>query len=441
MLTIQKITDFIKKDLWRLRLNELSRKKSFLIKQFRIVILSFRGFDEDKCGLRASALTFYSLLSIVPAAAMAFGVAKGFGLQKLLEKELMEKLKGQEEVVTWIITFANSMLEKTKGGLIAGIGVVALVWLIIKLLGNIENSFNDIWGVQQSRRLGRKLSDYLAVVFICPILLVMSSSITIFITTQITRITRRIDLLGPISPFILLCVKALPYGVIWLLFTFFYMFMPNTKVNFRSGLIGGIVAGTIFILLQWIYITFQIGVSKYGAIYGGFAALPLFLIWLQISWLVVLFGTEVSFAYQNVDTYEFEPDALHVSHSFKRLIALRIAHVCVKNFCNGDRPWSAAKISHNLEIPIRLVNQILFELEQCRVLSETIEEEESDPCYQPARSVDTLSVSSVVLALDGLGTNDIPLAPSQELSKISDCLDGFRSIINQSEANLLLKNI
>ena len=199
-LTIQRIIDFIRQDLWRFRLNELPRKKSFLIKQLRIVILSFRGFDEDKCNLRASALTFYSLMSIVPAAAMAFGVAKGFGLQKLLEKELFEKLKGQEEVITWVITFANSMLENTKGGLIAGIGIAVLFWLILKLLGNIENSFNDIWGIQHPRKLGRKLSDYLAVMFVCPILLVMSSSITIFITTQITHITQKIDLLGPLSP-------------------------------------------------------------------------------------------------------------------------------------------------------------------------------------------------------------------------------------------------
>ncbi|MBW1797871.1 MAG: YihY/virulence factor BrkB family protein, partial [Deltaproteobacteria bacterium] len=182
---IRSIIDFLTHGVWRVRLGTLPRNKSFLLKQLRIIILAFRGFAEDKCYLRASALTFYTLLSVVPAAALAFGVAKGFGLQKLLEKELMDKLKGQEEVVNQIINFANSMLDETRGGLIAGIGVVLLFWLIIKLLGNIEESFNDIWGIKQARTYGRKLSDYLSVMLICPVLLILSGSITVFITTQI----------------------------------------------------------------------------------------------------------------------------------------------------------------------------------------------------------------------------------------------------------------
>ncbi|MBW2609399.1 MAG: YihY/virulence factor BrkB family protein [Deltaproteobacteria bacterium] len=440
-MNIQKIIVFLRQGLWQIRLNELSRKKSFLIRQLRIVILAFRGFDEDKCALRASALTLYTLLLIVPAAAMAFGVAKGFGLQKLLEKELYAKMQGQEEAVTRIVGFANSMLENTKGGLIAGIGVAILFYLIIKLLGNIEKSFNEIWGIPHPRTLSRKLSDYLAIMLVCPVLLVMSSSITVFITTQITLITQRIDLLGPISPIVLLILKALPYCVIWLLFTFVYIFLPNTKVYIRSGLLGGIVAGTIYELVQWIYINFQIGVSSYGAIYGSFAALPLFMVWLQVSWLIVLFGAEISFAHQNVETYEFEPDSLHVSPSFKRLLALKIAYVCVKTFCNGEKPWSAGQISNALEIPIRLVNQILFELEQCRILSEVNDIDQSEQRYQPARSVDTLSINFVLQAIDSLGSQNIPIARSKELTKISDCLQEFASIANNSEANILLKNI
>jgi membrane protein len=219
-LSIRSFIDFITHGIWRIRLGTLPRNRSFLLKQLRIIILAFRGFAEDKCYLRASALTFYSLLSVVPAAALAFGVAKGFGLQKLLEKELIDKLKGQEEVVNQIVTFANSMLEETRGGLIAGIGVALLFWLTIKLLGNIEESFNDIWGIKQPRSYGRKLSDYLSVMLICPVLLILSGSITVFITTQITQITQKIDLLGAFSPIISLLLKTLPLCVIWLLFTF-----------------------------------------------------------------------------------------------------------------------------------------------------------------------------------------------------------------------------
>ncbi len=436
-----KLIDFLRHDVWRIRSGTLPRKSSFLLKQLRIIILAFRGFDEDKCSLRASALTFYSLLSVVPMAAMIFGVAKGFALEKRVERELLEKFKGQEEVITKVIEFANSMLEETKGGLIAGIGVVVLFYLIIKLLGNIENSFNDIWGVTHARSLGRKLSDYLSMMFVCPVLLVMSSSITVFITTQVTLITHKIALLGVFSPIISLLLKILPYCVIWLLFTFIYIFIPNTKVRFRSGLLGGIVAGTIYQIVQWLYITFQIGVAKYGAIYGSFAALPLFLIWLQLSWLIVLFGAEISFASQNVETYEFEPDSLRARPSFRKLLALRIAQVCIKNFCNGDKPLSAEQISHALEIPIRLVNLILFELVESRILSEVRETSDDEALFQPARNVDTLSINYIIQALDRLGTDNIPVTQSEELTKISNCLKEFTSIVEKSELNLLLKDI
>ena len=333
------------------------------------------------------------------------------------------------------------MLDETRGGLLAGIGVVLLFWLIIKLLGNIEESFNDIWGIKQARTYGRKLSDYLSVMLICPVLLILSGSITVFITTQIEQITQKIDLLGPISPLISLLVKSIPLCVIWLLFTFVYIFMPNTKVRFRAGLLGGIIAGLTYQIVQWGYITFQIGVSKYGAIYGSFAALPLFLIWLQISWLIVLFGAEISFAFQNVDTYEFEPDCLRVKPSFKRLLALQIAHACIKNFHNGDKPRSAEQISHDLEIPIRLVNQILFELVQCQVLSEARETSDSEALFLPAMNIDKLSINYVIQALDNLGTGDIPVAQSQELNKLSGCLAEFTETIGKSQANLLLKDI
>lgn len=441
MSNLKRFIDFIKTDIWRIRLSDLPRAKSFLIKQLRIVILSLRGFDEDKCQLKASALTFYSLLSIVPVAAMAFGIAKGFGFEKALEKQLLEKLQGQEEVVTRIINFAHSLLETTKGGVIAGAGIALLFWTVIKVLGNIESSFNDIWGIKKSRSLARKFSDYLSIMLICPFLLIMSSSITVLITSQVKLVTQKIVLLGAVSPIIFLILKLLPYCVIWILFTFVYIFMPNTKVNFKSGILAGIVAGTIYQVVQWAYISLQIGVAKYGAIYGSFAALPLFLIWLQVSWLIVLFGAEISFAHQNVETYEFEPDCLRASYSFKKLLALRIVQLCVKNFSEGKRPWTATQISHALEIPIRLVHQILYELVNSGIISETKQEENKEVAYQPARDIEAFTVKNVIDMLEQRGSDNIPVAQSKELDRLSDCLKTFSDMIEKLPANVSLKDI
>lgn len=440
-MPLSKIIHFFQHDLWQIRLGSLSPKKSFLIRQVRIIFLAFRGFDENKCALMASALTFYSFLSVVPFAALAFAVAKGFGIQKLLETELMEKMKGQEEVFGYIINFANSTLEDAKGGIIAGVGIAALLLLIVKLLGNIEQSFNDIWGIKQARPLGRRLSNYLSILFVAPILLIMSSSITVFIAAQITQITKNIDPLLHISPFIMFALKILPFFVIWLLFIFIYIFMPNTKVNWSSGILGGIVAGTIYEVVQWGYIAFQIGVSNYGAIYGSFAILPLFMVWLQLSWLIVLFGVEISFAHQNVETYELEPEALGASTSFKRLLALSISHLCINRFVKGDKPLSAAKIANILETPIRLTNQVLYDLVKCEILSESIGTHEKIIFYQPARSLDALSINFIIRSLDALGSEEIPIPHSPEIDRISKCVEDFADIIEKSNANLLLKDI
>jgi len=401
---LRDVWHFLRVDIWRIRLKDLPGPKSFFIKQLRVVLLALRGFDEDKCRLRASALTFYTLLSIVPVLAMAFGIAKGFGLEKTLETQILDRLPGQEEVTTRIIEFARSLLENAKGGTIAGIGVVILFWTVIKVFGNIEKSFNEIWGVRTQRSMARKFGDYLSMILICPFLLIMSSSITVFIASQIRNITQDVEFLGAVTPLIFRVIRLSPYCVIWILFTFIYLFMPNTKVRFTSGLLAGVVAGTTYQLVQSGYITFQIGMAKYNAIYGSFAALPLFLVWLQLSWFIVLFGAEISFAHQNVDTYEFEPDCLRASHRFKRLLALRITHLLVNVFCKGEKPLDAPQISHSLEIPVRLVRDVLYELTGAGIVSEVKEDGERETAYQPAQCTDRFTVKYVLDALDKRGS-------------------------------------
>jgi len=436
-----KITNFIENDIWKIRSKDYSRSKSFFIRQLRILILAVRGFFEDNCILRASALTFYSLLSIVPIVAMAFGLAKGFGFQKLLEQQLYEKFPGQEEVMIQIVHYANSLLENTKGGMIAAIGVAFLFWSVVKLLVNIERSFNAIWKVNISRTLGRKFSDYLSIIIFSPILFILSSSITVFITTQITLITEKIALLGIFNPFIFFILKLFPYGLVWILFIFTYVVMPNTRVNFSSGFIAGVIAGTIFQVGQWSYIFFQVGVARYNAIYGSFAALPLFLIWLQLSWFIVLFGAEISFSYQHVDTYEFEPDCRNISQIFKKLLSLQIAHFVIKAFSEGEKPPTASKITQALEIPICLAQQILDDLVKGGIFSYAETKENNERFYQPARDINGMTIKSIIEALERIGVDNIPVAQTSELKVLSETLQAFSGVIEKSPSNRLLKDI
>ncbi len=372
---------------------------------------------------------------------MAFGVAKGFGFERLLERQLVENLQGQEEVLEKIIGLANSLLANTRGGIIAGVGIGVLFWTVIKLLGNIESSFNDIWGIKTPRTMGRKFSDYLSMMLVCPLLLIMASSVTVLITNYVTLIVDKLSFLGSLAGGILLSLKILPYAVIWIVFTFMYFFMPNTKVTIKSAFLAGIIAGTIFQMLQWGYITFQVGAAKYGAIYGSFAALPLFLIWLQLSWLVVLFGAEVSFAEQNVGTYEFEPDSLKVSRRFRSLLTLRISHLCVKKFQKGEKPPKADEISDQLEIPIRLVREILFELIEAGILSEVKLDDPEAIGFQPARTIEKITVFGVMDQLDQQGIDSIPISQSKDLDKLKASLVRLHEMLLKSPDNLKLKDV
>ncbi|MBN1614001.1 MAG: YihY/virulence factor BrkB family protein [Deltaproteobacteria bacterium] len=438
---IQKITDFISRDVWRIHRTKLPPGKSFFLNILRVLILSIRGFDEDKCHLRASALTFYSLISVVPVFAMAFGIAKGFGFEKRLEEQLRDKLAGHEDILAKVIQFSHSLLENTQGGLIAGIGLVILFWAVLKVLGQIEYSFNDIWGVKEQRTIGRMFGDYLSLMLICPVIIILSGSITVFITTQVTLIMEQVAILGAFSALVFFLLELLPYTLLWGLFTFLYIFMPNTKVRFSSGLLAGVIAGTMFQLVQWGYIMFQVGVARYNAIYGSFAALPLFMAWLQLSWLIVLYGAEISFAHQNVDTYEFEPDALQASHRIKTLLSLHITQHLIQNFVRGEEPMTASDISNRLEIPIRFVNDILFKLVKSRIISVTETENDGVRGYQPALDVNVLSIKYVIDAMEQQGINAMPFAHTQEFETLSSLMETFGETIEKLPDNKLLRDL
>jgi len=438
---VSEVVRFLSADIWRLQAHKLPPRRSFWITQLRILLLAVRRFNLDRCTLHASALTFYSLLSIVPVFALAFAVAKGFGMEAILGRQLLARLPGNEEAVEKIIGFARALLANTRGGAIAGVGVALLLWTVIKLLGNIEKSFNDIWGVTTPRALGRKIADYLSVMMACPVLLIIAGSATVLVATRVALVMERLSFLGYLAAPVVLLLKILPYGVIWLVFTFIYAFMPNTRVEKKSALWGGILAGTAYQLVQLVYVSFQVGAAKYGAIYGSFAALPLFLVWLQTSWTIVLLGAEISFAHQNVATYEYEEDCLRVSHSFRRAVAVLVASRCVKALLRGEEPLTEGDISRGLDAPIRLVRSVLSELTGARILSEVCDGRRGEVAYEPASDVRRLTVAGVLRRLDDQGVPSVPIHESPDVEKLRATMARLDKITDQSSQNLRLQDL
>ena len=411
------------------------------MEHLRIFLAAWKGFGKHQCQLRASALTFYSLLAIVPIAAMAFGIAKGFNMQTILQERLLEKFEGQEEVLTRVFDFANTLLANTSGGVVAGVGVAVLFWTIIKVLGNIESSLNDIWGIKKPRSLSRKATDYLSVMLISPILLVISGSATVLITSKITFVTQKIEMLGALRPVITFILGFAPYSIMWVLFSFLYIFMPNTKVNLKSGLFAGIIAGTIYQTVQWLYVTFQVGVAQYNAIYGSFAALPLFLVWVQLGWLIILAGAELSYVHQHSDMLEFEPDIERVSASFKKLLTLRVVSLIAKNFSQGLKSLTMSDISQSTDIPKKLTKQIIDDLTQCGIVIETPNKQEHEMGYQPAIDTHYLTINYVLDVLERCGIPDIPVETTPELDTLAESLKTFRDELEKPPANRILREI
>jgi membrane protein len=385
--------------------------------------------------LRASAMTFYTLLSIVPVIAMAFGIAKGFGIQKTLEVRLLEQFPGQEEMLNRIFSFANTLLDSTRGGLLAGIGVVVLLWTVVKLLGNIEASFNSIWKVPRPRTIWRKFSDYLSFMLVAPILFVLSGSLNVFVTTRIRTILEELPLLGAVGPYILFALKFLPYLIFWVLFTILYALMPNRKVSLPAALAGGVLGGTLYQLTQWVYVYFQVGVAKYNAIYGSFAALPLFLVWLQLGWMIVLWGAEMSRVIEEGrGPLPGFPDR-DMSFRVRALLSLGLSASVVRAFHRGDPAPTAAGLARELDLPEPLAEALLGDMVNGGVLVRVEREGEEAPGWHPARNVATITVQSVLDAASASGTDHLPGLDGVPWKPAAKKLSEFREILNAAPAN------
>ena len=432
----QRVIDYFDIKIWNVKPEELPKLEAMGIHVLRIIVLTIRYFARDKCSYRASALTFYTLLTIVPVLAMAFGIAKGFGMESVLEEQIRQGFVGQEDVMNRILEVVSNVLSGTREELIAGIGIVVLLWSVLRILSNIEDTMNVIWQAKKPRTLMRKVVDYSALLIIAPVLVIISSGLTVFITSVVREYTDG-SMVGLVVGFPL---KILPYALIWVLMTFLYIVMPNTKVDIKAAFIGGVLAGTAYQLTQWAYITFQIGASNANAIYGSFAALPLFLIWLQLSWVIVLAGAELSYSIQNVDDYEQNEEVEKVSAQYRKILILSIAHVIIKRFDSEKEPYTAREVAKETAIPQKLLRQLLEELVESRIIS-TTRLDDKIIGYQPARDINKLTVHRIIELMDREGVNKLAINETDALKKIENAVIALSDDDEANDSNLLLKDV
>ncbi len=371
------------------------------LKILAVLVISVHRFVKDSCIISASALTFYSVLSFVPIVALALGIAKGFGVYTLLEEQLHQQTLTNPEIVDFVLQFANQALENTQSGLITGIGIVFLLWAVIRVLGNTELAMNQIWGVVKGRSVTKKFTDYLSIMFIAPIFIILISSINVFLTSNLQTIAMEDGFLSYASSLIITLLNFLPFILVWMLFIFLYMFMPTTRVQFKYALVAGIVAGSVYQIVQWFYIRFQIGVSSYNAIYGSLAALPLLLVWLQLSWSIVLWGTELCYIIKNRH-FMFRDVMDKESRWIDNVeISLRILTYISRIYIQNHNIPTLGMICDELRMSTSKLQVVLQQLIDKGILAETGKDD--DHTYLPAIDLYQLSWAEVIIRLSNVG--------------------------------------
>lgn len=400
-----------------------------LARPAKLLLYMLQGLSTHATMVRSAALTYYTLVSIVPVVALVFAVVKGFGLADGLVQNLYSVFPQIPEVVDYLVEFAQKALARTQGGLVALFSLVALFWSVWSVFGSIEDAFNNIWEVKNTRSWSRKISDYITVIVFAPILWVGASAVSVYLQ----------QLLGWADNVWLNALsKLISMAIAWFMFSLIYVVLPNTKVNLSAAIKSGFIAGTVFMLFQWGYVFVQTWMTSYNAIYGSFAALPLFLLWMLISWSILLLGGELSFTFQNEKRFDEERESLLVSYDCRRKLMIGVMVIVSRTFRDGKGAMAVDDIRHELGIPKRILSSILSALVEAGMLHEIhVGGNEFELSYAPARDISTLKVYDVLLAVDahGEGRDSIDVSEPTELYRASQVVEELKSETLDSKAN------
>lgn len=411
-------------------------RNSWQVDLLKTLNLSIASFLDRGIQSRAAALTYKTLLAIVPLLALIFAIGRGFGFQNIIESQFMSYFPAQQEVVETTLTMVESYLKQSSQGWFFGVGIVMLLWTLISLLMNVEQAFNTVWGIKRGRGLWRKVSDYTAIFMILPVLMICSSGLSIFVSSILQNAIEG-DIL---TPAIMLSLKIAKYIFTWLLFAGAYMLIPNTKVKFKNALIAGVLAGSAFILLQWLVMSGQVSVSKYNAVYGSFAFIPFLLIWLHFSWVVCLAGAVICYSSQNIFRFSFSHEIKNISVDYRRRVTLIVMAVIVKRFCRREAPIETSDFTR-YNLPPRLVADVVQDLVEAGMVSQVVVDEDKAPGLQPAVDVSGLTIGEVLRALDGSGHSDFITSFNDRFASVIKSIDGVTEAMYAVADDTLIKDL
>lgn len=413
-----------------------SSKNTIWVRIVKTLNLAFRSFLDRDLQNKSSSLTFNMLLALVPALALLFAIGRGFGLQDLLRDQLFSYFPAQKEAIEQALTFVDSYLNESSQGLFVGIGIIILLYTMISLLSSIEESFNSIWDIKKDRSLYQKVTDYIAICLLIPILMICSAGVSIFMSTVIQT-----DVHIPfLTPLVNIALELFPLVLVWGAFSLAFWLIPNTKVKFKYAAISGIISAIGFQIVELLFLNGQIYVTKYNAIYGSFAFLPLLLVWMQFSWIILLAGCTLTYCLQNVFAYNYMTDTQFISNSYMRKVTLVISAVIVQRFAKGEKPLTTLALSQKYSLPVRLVNKITTQMHDVNLLN-YVELDNGDTGIAPSADISGFSAGELIKRLDNAGDSDFIPDFDKNYKDVIAEVDKWDNIEWNTAAKTLIKDI
>ena len=412
-MNLARIKRFVTEDIWDIDLSSLPRIRRFGVNAVRVLHLVLKGYWANDCPLHASALTYTTLIAIVPVLALALSVLRGFGAASHVEQQILETASAMPEQFRAFVGDILRYVNNTSFSALGGLGLAFLLVTVVMVLSQVESSFNRVWGVQVPRTILRRFSEYLSVLVVVPVLMLAATTINATLSSQVV-----IDFIesryATAAAFYLRLLKLTPFAAVWIAFSFLYKFMPNTRVRPGPALVSGIIGGSLWIAWQWVYITFQIGIKNYNAIYATFATVLIFLLWLNISWQIILLGAEIGFGLQNHSTFAMEMRS-HTANMKTRLsLAIAVLANASDAMLNGAKCFCAPAFAQEHGAPIRLLNEVVNELVKTGFLT-PVWDPKGQGNFVLMRAPDKVRLADVVEALLASGASPNSLGLNNHL--------------------------
>jgi membrane protein len=384
--------------LWQTDVASVSRPRAFSLIAARILYRIIEDFLQGQLTLRAMSLVYTTLLSLVPLLALSFSLLKAFGVHNQLEPLLLTFLAPLGEKGVEMSTQIVSFVENIGVGVLGSLGLVLLIYTVVSLLQKIEEAFNFIWHVPSLRNLPQRLSGYLSVVMVGPMLVVTALAITASVMNS--ALVGELIAIEPFGMLFYALSKLLPYLLVIAAFTATYLIIPNTTVRWRSALIGGIVSGVLWETVGWGFASFIVGSAKYTAIYSGFAIVILFLVWLYLNWLVLLLGSSIAFYHQNPGYQTSSGGRVRLGFVRQQVMALEIMRLLGESFQHGDNHWTVAALADEFSLPLETVDEVLLKLRAQGLVVQTCDD---SPHLMPGRDLQEILVKQVLDVVGGDG--------------------------------------